>query len=68
MRVFPSQINNRTIRRVKNMNRSLINYTQPSNCKQIKNNDKNLNLNLSLGQNELLDKAPLITLKTKYFL
>ena len=60
---FPSHINNRTISRVKNMNRSLMNFTQPSNCKLVKNTDKNLNLNLSLGQNKLPDIIPTITSK-----
>jgi chromosome segregation ATPase len=62
--MFSNYITNRTINtKPKTSNRSFINFTQPSNCKLIKNIDKNLNSNLSLGQNKLPDIIPSINTK-----
>ena len=52
----PGKVNK--INRVKNMNRSLINFTQPSNNKLTINNDRKTSLNLSIGQNKLPDIIP----------
>ena len=54
----PGKINKTN--RAKNMNRSFINFTQPSNNKLTINNDKKMSLNLSIGQNKLPDIIPSI--------
>ena len=54
-------INIKNVNRVKNMNKTFINYTQGSNNNNksnSNNNDKSFNLNLSLGQNKLPEIIP----------
>ena len=57
----PGKINKTN--RAKNLNRSFINFTQPSNNKLTINNDKKISLNLSIGQNKLPDIIPSLHLK-----
>ena len=62
--MYSNYVNNKTIsNRAKTMNRSFINFTQQSNCRLIKNTERNLHLNLSLGQNKLPDIVPSINTK-----
>ena len=54
-------INIKNVNRVKNMNKTFINYSQGSNNNNksnSNNNDKSFNLNLSLGQNKLPEIIP----------
>ena len=62
--MYSNYVNNKTIsNRAKTMNRSFINFTQQPNCRLIKNTERNLHLNLSLGQNKLPDIVPSINTK-----
>ena len=54
-----TSIGNMNISRIKNSNRSLVNFTQPSNVKSTNiSSERNLNSNLSLGQSKLPDINP----------
>ena len=51
-----TSIGNMNLSRIKNSNRSLVNFTQPSNVKSTNiSSERNLNSNLSLGQSKLPD-------------
>ena len=54
-----TSIGNMNLSRIKNSNRSLVNFTQPSNVKSTNiSSERNLNSNLSLGQSKLPDINP----------